>query len=193
MKILQEAIRNGAFLLDVEASDIASALQQMLTQVVARGLLPAEHRSAVESELLDRERQVSTAIGNAVAVPHAYLDALTEPLIVFVRLAPPINLGAPDGVPTRFVFVLLGPTGATAEHLDTLATIARLMSDEEFRYDAQLARTDKDLLAALDHFTARTTPEREITAKPGEGLTYTGKLCGGLRAGRGSSLAALPQ
>ena len=98
-------------MLDVDARDIESILQQTLRQVVARGLLPAEHRAAVESALLDRERQVSTAIGNAVAVPHAYLDALTEPLIVFVRLARPINLGAPDGVPTRFVFVLLGPTG----------------------------------------------------------------------------------
>ncbi|MDA1051180.1 MAG: PTS sugar transporter subunit IIA [Planctomycetota bacterium] len=181
MRILQEAIRNGAFVLDVDASDIASALQQTLNQVVARGLLPAEHRRAVESALLDRERQVSTAIGNAVAIPHAYLDALTEPLIVFVRLARPINLGAPDGVPTRFVFVLLGPTGATAEHLDSLATIARLMSDEEFRYEARIARTAADLLAALDHFTSRTTPKLDKVAEPGEGLTYTGRLCGGLR------------
>ncbi len=181
MKILQEAIRKGAFLLDVEARDIASILQQTLSQVVARGLLPAKHHHAVESALLDRERVVSTAIGNAVAVPHAYLDALTEPLTVFVRLARPINLGAPDGVPTHFVFVLLGPTGATAEHLDTLATIARLMSDEEFRYDASIARTDKDLLAALDQFTSRTTPKPDIAAKPAEGLTYTGRFCGGLR------------
>jgi mannitol/fructose-specific phosphotransferase system IIA component (Ntr-type) len=181
MKILQEAIRNGTFVLDVDASDIASVLQQTLNQVVARGLLPAEHRRAVESALLHRERQASTAIGNAVAVPHAYLDDLTEPLIVFVRLARPINLGAPDGVLTRFVFVLLGPTGAIAEHLDSLTTIARLMSDDEFRYEAGIARTGDDLLAALDHFSSRTTPKPDKTAKPTEGLTYTGRLGGGLR------------
>ena len=53
-------------------------------------------------------------IGNAVAVPHTYLNAFSEPVIIFVRLSHPINLGAPDGVPTRFIFVLLGPTGAAA-------------------------------------------------------------------------------
>lgn len=181
MKILQQAIRSGAYLLDVHARDLSSALHQTLDEVVARGLLPVEHRPAIESSLIDRERQVSTAIGNAVAVPHAYLDALTEPLIVFVRLAHPINLGAPDGVPTQFLFVLLGPTDATAEHLDSLATIARLMSDEEFRYESRIARTGEDLLAALDHFIARTSIKPSSTAEPEEGLAYTGRIGGGLR------------
>ena len=47
-------------------------LQQSLDKVVARGLLPAQQRIAVEAALLDLERKVSTAIGNAVAVPHAH-------------------------------------------------------------------------------------------------------------------------
>ena len=157
MKILQDAIRSGSFLLNVETRDITSILRQTLDFVVDRGLLPIERRTEVEPALLAREHQVSTAIGNAVAVPHAYLDALAEPLIVFVRLARPVNLGAPDGVPTQFLFVLLGPTGGTVEHLETLATVARLMADDEFRYDIRAARDQKGLLAALDRFLARTT------------------------------------
>ena len=41
------------------------------------------------------------------------------------------------GIPTHFVFVLLGPPEAAAGHLDTLMTIARLMADDEFRYEAR--------------------------------------------------------
>ena len=85
MKILRDAIRNGYFVLDVDASDMASILQRTLRVIVDRGLLPAAHSGIVEDALLARERQVSTVIGNAVAVPHAYLDELAEPLIVFVR------------------------------------------------------------------------------------------------------------
>ncbi|MEX0818724.1 MAG: PTS sugar transporter subunit IIA [Pirellulaceae bacterium] len=181
MKLLRNSLIGGFFLLDLDERDMASIFRRTLDLVVDRGVLPAERRDEVEAGLLDRERQVSTAIGNAVAVPHTYLNALRESVIVFVRLARPINLGAPDGIPTRFVFVLLGPTGATAEHLDSLATIARLMSDNEFRYEARVATTEKDLLAALDHFARRTAPKPTPAASPSAGLTYTGRLGGGLR------------
>ena len=181
MDILQKAIQDGSFLLDVEAHSIASVLRETLDHVVDRGLLSTEARKEVESALLARELLTSSAIGNAVAVPHAYLNALDEPLIIFVRSARPINLGAPDGIPTRFFFVLLGPEGATVQHLDTLATIARLVSDDEFRYDAGLARTQQDLLTALNRFQARTAPvPPEAPAEAPEGLVYTGRLCGGL-------------
>ena len=136
MEVFEKSLEEGAYLLDLEAQDIGSIFHQTLDHLIARGRVPAESREAVEAALLEREAQVSTAIGHAVAVPHAYLDALSEPHIVFVRLARPINLGAPDGIATRFLFVLLGPTGRASEHLDTLTNIARLMSDDLFRYDA---------------------------------------------------------
>jgi len=181
MKRLRKALIDGSFLLDLDEHDMVSILRRALDFVTARGVLPTERADEVEARLLERELQVSTAIGNAVAVPHTYLSAFSEPVIVFVRLSHPTNLGAPDGVPTRFLFVLLGPSGAQAQHLDTLANIARLMADDEFRYDASVARTQLDLLAALDRFDARTapppTPRREPAPQP---LTYTGRLFGGL-------------
>jgi mannitol/fructose-specific phosphotransferase system IIA component (Ntr-type) len=148
--------------------------------LVARGAVAAERRDELEAGLLARESPASTAIGNAVAVPHTYFDAIREPVIVFVRLAHPVNLGAPDGVPTRFVFVLLGPTGAAAQHLDALANIARLASDEQFRYDASEARTQLDLLTSLDRFNERMTPTPTPKEERSDGLAYSGRLFGGV-------------
>lgn len=181
MKVLQKALLEGSFLLDIEAHDMRSILEQTLTYVVARGLLPEDKRDEVLEALMEREAQASTAIGNAAAIPHAYLDVFKEPVIMFVRLAHPINLGAPDNVPTRYVFVLLGPTSAIGRHLDALANIARLMVDDEFRYEARHARTQLDLLAALKHFIDRTTPKPipSQTAVP-QSLEYTGRLFGGV-------------
>ncbi|MCB9940238.1 MAG: PTS sugar transporter subunit IIA [Planctomycetaceae bacterium] len=182
MKRLRIALSEGSVILDLEARDIESILRKTLDATVERGLLPADQRQAFEAALIERERQISTAIGNSVAIPHAYLDTLEEPLIVFVRLARPVNLGAPDGIPTRFLFVLLGPTGAAIEHLDTLAGIARLMSDDEFRYDARWARSHENLIDALERYLARTAPAvlEEPTEAP-VGLAHTGRLFGGLR------------
>ena len=181
MQSFKKALNEGAYQLDLDARDIHSVFHQTLDHLVKTGLLAAEMSKPVEDALLAREAQISTAIGHAVAVPHAYLDGLPEPLVVFVRLSRPLNLGAPDGIPTHFLFMLLGPTGVAAEHLDTLTQIARLMSDDEFRYDASVARNEQSLAAALDRFIARTAPapvpaEEEFP----EALQYTGKLFGGM-------------
>ena len=180
MRLLRKALIEGSFLLDLDERDMASILHRALDFMVARGVLPPERRDEVERRLLAREQEVSTAIGNAVAVPHTYLNAFSDPVILFVRLSHPTTLGAPDGVPTRFVFMLLGPTGTQAQHLDTLANIARLMADGEFRHDAGVARTQLDLLAALEQFAARVGPpltaQREPRPQP---LPYTGRLFGG--------------
>ena len=130
MKLFRKALVDGSFLLDLDDRNMPSIVHQVMNYLVVRGVVLTAQRDELERELLIREDQVSTAIGNAVAVPHMYLDGIREPVIVFVRLAHPLNLGAPDGVPTRFIFLLLGPTGAPAQHLDALADIARLMSDE---------------------------------------------------------------
>ena len=184
MQLLRKAILDDSYLLDLDARDVRSIFKAALDQVVGRGLLAADHRDEVESLLIEREEQSATAIGSAVAVPHVYLDFFDSPVIVFVRLSKPLNLGAPDGVPTRFVFVLLGPEGRAAEHLDTLMNIARLMSDNEFRYDAQFAKNKREMLAALERFEARQVRQKqEAPRKPvPDGLVWTGKVAGGLIA-----------
>lgn len=183
MEILTKALEDEALLLDLEAENLESVFHSVLDLIVERGWLPSEHRGRVEDALEERERQVSTAIGHAVAVPHTYLDVFDDQVVVFVRLKKPLDLKAPDGYRVRFLYVLLGPPGSATQHLDTLTTIARLMSDEEFRYDAADAQNSRQLLAALDRFNARaagpTIPgEEEIP----EGLRYTGRPFGGLIA-----------
>jgi len=182
MRLLREALTDGYCLLDLDAHDLPVVFREIVAHLVSKGTIEVQHSGEVEAALLEREQLGSTAIGHAVAIPHVYLDSISQPTIVFVRLANPINLGAPDGIPTRFVFVLLGPPEAAAGHLDTLTTIARLMADEEFRYEAGGAQHQQQLLSALEHYTERTSRAEETELKEvSEGLTYTGRLFGGLK------------
>jgi mannitol/fructose-specific phosphotransferase system IIA component (Ntr-type) len=183
MKSIEQAITAGHFVLDIEERSMELILRRAVSQLVTQHAIGVEKRDEVEQALLARERQASTALGHSVAVPHAYLDAIDEPVILLMRLARPLNLGAPDGISTRFVFVLLGPPDHAAEHLDSLAAIARLMSDNEFRYDAGRAKNQLELLSAVERFTVRTVPPQEQpVAAVTEGMRYTGKFCGGLVA-----------
>lgn len=166
-------------MLDVSAPTLDQAIQEMVGLLVDREVLAEADRAEMLAALRERERLSSSAIGHAVAVPHAYRDCIEQPTIAIARLKHAINAGAPDGVPTRFVFLLVGPTDATAEHLDSLASLARLMSDTEFRYLAQEARSIEDLQTAI---AARVPHEQRgpPTAVRDAGLQYSGRLGGGL-------------
>lgn len=185
MQIIRKTFADQSVLLDLEARDLSTIFKEAVGLLVGKGVVPKDRAADVEAALLERERRVSTAIGHAVAVPHAYLDAVSEPTVVFVRLKHPVNLGAPDGIPTQFIYFLLGPEEATSHHLDTLASIARLMADDEFRYDAREARNCEQLVEAQDRFHARTSPDRVLQSPKEsvvpEGLRWTGKLMGGIR------------
>ncbi|MDA7937028.1 PTS sugar transporter subunit IIA, partial [bacterium] len=172
MQQLKNAIHNGHFILDLVASDLNTAIEATVKKMVEDGILAEAVSENVCNALLKREQLAPTTIGHGVAVPHVYVEGITTQDVVFVRLNHPLNMGAPDGIPTQFVFFLLGPAGAAAAHLDTLAGIARLMSDDEFRYEIGIAKNVSEIEQALHRFETRAEPELAPTQSDiSEGLT----------------------
>ncbi len=83
----------------------------------------------IKRNLLAREQLGSTALGAGVAIPHAKIKGLKQPVAALVRLAKPIAFDAPDDQAVSLFIFLLVPENATQQHLDILAEIAQLLSD----------------------------------------------------------------
>ena len=180
MNFLRKALLDESVLLDLDAADLGTIFERTLDHIVFRGLLKADGSSACRRSVAGT-RGTSLHGHRACCGGSSCLSRrFAEPVIVFIRLKHPLNLGAPDGIPTRFLFVLLGPKEAAAEHLETLTNIARLMSDHNFRFDAAIAHDQPDLLTALKHFERRTSKVPVAEAVISEGLRYSGTLFGGL-------------
>jgi nitrogen PTS system EIIA component len=99
--------------LDVAAGRLASAV-------------PGTGAAALATHLLRREAEVSSAVGNGVAVPRV---SLTDgpPTAVLVTLARPLQAETPDEQPLRLVVVLLSPERGRTARLQ-LTHVARLAS-----------------------------------------------------------------
>ncbi len=108
-------------------------------------------RTLVFHSLISRERLGSTALGHDVAVPHGRIKHLKEPCAAFFRLTEPVRFDAADGRTARLLFILLVPETATQLHLDLLAEIARLMSDDAIR---NALATETDVNAVHDMLVA---------------------------------------
>uniref|UniRef100_A0A8D3ASR6 Anion exchange protein n=1 Tax=Scophthalmus maximus TaxID=52904 RepID=A0A8D3ASR6_SCOMX len=93
------------------------------------------------------------------------VDFLDAPFVAFVRLQQAVMLGALTEVPvpTRFLFILLGPKGKGKSYHEIGRAIATLMSDEIFHDIAYKAKDRQDLLAGIDEFL-----DEVIVLPPGE-------------------------
>ncbi|XP_055359342.1 sodium bicarbonate cotransporter 3 isoform X2 [Betta splendens] len=87
------------------------------------------------------------------------VDFLERPIIAFVRLCPAVLLtGLTEvPVPTRFLFLLLGPFGKGPQYHEIGRSIATLMTDEIFHDVAYKARDRNDLLSGIDEFLDQVT------------------------------------
>ncbi|TNM92059.1 hypothetical protein fugu_019071 [Takifugu bimaculatus] len=93
------------------------------------------------------------------------VDFLEKPFVSFVRLAQATTLGGLTEVPvpTRFLFILLGPHGKTKSYNEIGRAIATLMVDDLFSDVAYKARDREDLIAGVDEFL-----DEVIVLPPGE-------------------------
>uniref|UniRef100_A0A8C2SVD2 Anion exchange protein n=1 Tax=Coturnix japonica TaxID=93934 RepID=A0A8C2SVD2_COTJA len=87
------------------------------------------------------------------------LDFLQQPIMAFARLTPAVLLSGMTEVPipTRFLFVLLGPEGKAHQYHEIGRSMATLMTDEVFHDVAYKAKDRDDLVAGIDEFLDQVT------------------------------------
>lgn len=91
------------------------------------------------------------------------LNVLDKPLSAFIRLNEAVTLGdlTEVPVPTRFIFLLLGPAGEdkinVLRYHEIGRAVATIMSDEVFHDVAYKARKREHLLAGIDEFLDAVT------------------------------------
>lgn len=127
----------------------------------------------LSERVLAREQEFGTAIGAGVAIPHARMEGLKNPVIAFGRSSHGIDWDAPDGVPVEFVFFLLTPAGTEDIHVQVLAAIAAFMSREENRLRLHRAPDASALFRLLQKLLAGENPIRKTGPS---GRIETGRL-----------------
>jgi len=130
MNIVSRFLSCDDIVLDMNVRDKKEALEEAALAVETRHHL---NHAPIFRALWRRELSGSTGLGHGIAVPHARIVGISEPIVLLVRTKLPIRFGAPDREPVSVLFVILVPERATEEHLEILATVARMFGDANFR------------------------------------------------------------
>jgi mannitol/fructose-specific phosphotransferase system IIA component (Ntr-type) len=102
-----------------------------------------------EAAVWAREDAVATGIGHGVALPHARIAGLKEPVVVVGLSEAGVDFDAPDGQPAHVIFLILTPTDDPSVQLDLAADIARAFVHEHALERVLRAQSYTEFLATL--------------------------------------------
>ena len=88
---------------------------------------------AVLDAVLDREKVMSTGVGQGIAIPHGKTESASSVVAALGLSKEDIDFQAIDEKPVHIVFLLIAPPYETGLHLKALSRVSRLLSKEEFR------------------------------------------------------------
>lgn len=104
------------------------------------------NREKVQEAIFEREKIMSTGVGNGFAIPHGKTDAVSDIVAAFAVTSEPIDYQSLDEQPVRLVFLLVGKDSMVGPHIKLLSRISRLMNKEEFRKKLLAAASPKEVL-----------------------------------------------
>lgn len=100
----------------------------------------------VRDAIFDREKIMSTGVGNGFAIPHGKTDAVLDIVAAFAITEESIDYESLDEQPVRLIFLLVGKDSMVGPHIKLLSRISRLMNKEEFRTKLLGASSPKQVI-----------------------------------------------
>jgi len=146
--ILTQILQPNCVKVPVENKDKEAVITELVDLLDANGLLL--DRDAALDAVLTRERTRSTGTGAGIAIPHGKCNAVKE-LVMAIGIAhEPIEFDSVDGKPVTILILLVSPADQTGPHIQALASISRLMLNEEFKQKLEQASSADEVYELLN-------------------------------------------
>ncbi|RMD65492.1 MAG: PTS sugar transporter subunit IIA [Planctomycetota bacterium] len=132
----------------LEATDKKGVIEELVQTLVEAHKVDEEVAQELCQVVWEREQARTTGIGHGLAIPHGKSVKLHELLMAIGKPAQPIDFASIDNKPVRLVVLLVSPVDRTSDHIQALASVSRLMTNEAFR-EALYAAPDADSIYRL--------------------------------------------
>ncbi|AEB31179.1 PTS system fructose-specific EIIABC component (plasmid) [Carnobacterium sp. 17-4] len=141
---LEDLINDKNIILTLNGQDQASVIDELVTKLKENEII--DNIETFKNAIWKRENEVSTAIGDGIAIPHAQSFAVKKPSIMMGRSLKGIEYG---GENTNLIFMIAAPENASNEHLSLLSKLSTFLINETFRAKLLVAQTNNDVINAI--------------------------------------------
>lgn len=136
--------------LNLKAQSKDEVIDQMVDLLHSAGKL--NNKEGFKEEILKRESQSTTGIGDGIAIPHGKTKFVKEASLalgIYKAGAPYDSLDDKD---VNIVFMIAAEENANEEHLETLSRLSVLLMNEDFKNRLLKAITPDEVMSLIDKF-----------------------------------------
>ena len=108
-------------------------------------------RAKVLQAVLEREKIMSTGIGDGIAIPHGKSDAVEKLVAALGTQRRGVDFEALDGEPAYVFFLLVSPANVSGPHIKALARISRLLKNDDFKKKLIAAETPAEIIEIIEN------------------------------------------
>ncbi len=147
MKVI-DMLNKNAIALNYSAGSKEQLYDKLIELHLSVGNL--KDKAQYKADILKRDKEGPTAIGDGVAIPHAKSSAVKTPGLSVVTVPGGIDLDALDGGMSNLIFMIAAPEKGGDMHLEVLSRLTVMLMDKGFRNKLLSAKSPNEFLRLID-------------------------------------------
>ncbi|MFT8884487.1 MAG: fructose-specific PTS transporter subunit EIIC [Liquorilactobacillus hordei] len=140
---IRELLLKDAMIMNLKATTKQEAIDEMVHQYYVTGVINDEE--LYKKDIVAREAQSTTGIGDGIAMPHAKDKAVQRATVMFAKSEGGVDYASLDGNPVHLFFMIAAPEGANDTHLKALATLSGLLINPDLVASLKKAQTPEEV------------------------------------------------
>ncbi len=142
-----KAVCPSCVALDLKADTKEGAIRELLELMAGNGLIDDTEQAF--SDIVERERSMSTGMQHGIALPHAKTDAVTAMAASIGIKRDGLAFDSLDGQPARIIVLLTTPKKNPGAHIQFLAGVGAALKDERRRQQILEAASAEDVIRLM--------------------------------------------
>ena len=145
---IKDLLKKDLMIMNLKSSSKESVIDEMIQKLYDKKIIT--DKNIFKDEIMKREAQSSTGLGEGVAMPHAKTSVVKEPVVLFAKSENGVDYEALDGEPSYIFFMIAAEEGANDTHIETLAKLSKLLLKENFIDKLKAAKNQDEVLSIID-------------------------------------------
>ena len=151
---LTDILQDDCVKVPLDAESKEQAIYELVDLLASKTGIKAV--DALKKAVWQRETTRTTGIGHGIGIPHGKTAGVDRLRMAIGRPRQPIEFRAIDGRPVDLIILLASPADQTGPHIQALAKISRMLTDETLRGAMKSAPTGEQLYQLIAEHEKQT-------------------------------------
>ncbi|WHS06076.1 fructose-specific PTS transporter subunit EIIC [Ligilactobacillus salivarius] len=126
---IRSLLMKDIMIMDLKATTKSEVIDEMVHNYYEHGIIDDE--DLYKKDIIKREEEGSTGMGDGIAIPHAHDVAVKKPAVQFARSVAGVDYDSMDGQPAHLFFMIAAPEGGDNTHLQALAALSQVLMNPD--------------------------------------------------------------